>query len=127
MLLCLSSSISYAEEAPLGYWETKNEITDKPEAIIQIKKIASQALIGQIIRIYSKSATSNRVGIILFQQLKQSKEDPHLWIGGTLLDNGKMYHCTVQIIENGQKLRIRSYMGLPLFGQSKIWSKISNL
>jgi uncharacterized protein (DUF2147 family) len=37
-------------------------------------------------------------------------------------ENGKTYSCVVTLLETGQ-LKVRGYVGLPLFGQTSIWRR----
>jgi uncharacterized protein (DUF2147 family) len=47
-----------------------------------------------------------------------------IWDNGTYYDfkSGKTYSCTIKIKNN--KLEIRSYVGVPLFGKSTYWEKM---
>jgi uncharacterized protein (DUF2147 family) len=43
--------------------------------------------------------------------------------GGQILDpeNGKTYRARMKLIDNGQKLDVRGFIGFSLFGRSQIW------
>jgi uncharacterized protein (DUF2147 family) len=45
------------------------------------------------------------------------------WSGGEILDpeNGKTYRATLKLVDGGQRLVLRGYIGLPLFGRSQSW------
>ena len=45
--------------------------------------------------------------------------------GGTIRDpySGKVYSCSINILENGKKLEVRGFLGFSLFGSSKYWDK----
>jgi uncharacterized protein (DUF2147 family) len=45
------------------------------------------------------------------------------WSGGEILDpeNGKSYRATLKLVDGGQTLVLRGYIGLPLFGRSQRW------
>ena len=49
------------------------------------------------------------------------------WIGGTVYDpeNGKTYRCRMRLEKDGG-LRIRGYVGIPLFGRSTWWTRVTN-
>lgn len=38
-------------------------------------------------------------------------------------EDGKTYSCVIKMIENGQKLKVRGYVGISLFGQTQIWRR----
>ena len=45
------------------------------------------------------------------------------WSGGEILDpkNGKTYRATMKLAEDGKKLIVRGYIGMPMFGRSQTW------
>jgi len=45
-----------------------------------------------------------------------------VWSGGTIYDpeSGKTYSCKITLMKDGS-LRIRGYVGIPLFGRTEIW------
>lgn len=55
--------------------------------------------------------------------LKGFKFDGAEYNGGTILDpdNGKVYKSRMTLIEDGAKLEVRGYIGIPLFGRSQTW------
>lgn len=44
---------------------------------------------------------------------------------GEVLDPGEetVYRCTVQLAENGNRLRVRGYVGLPWLGRTEYWTR----
>lgn len=46
------------------------------------------------------------------------------WTGGTIYDpdNGKTYRCNLQL-ENKDRLKVRGYLGVSLFGRTEIWTR----
>jgi uncharacterized protein (DUF2147 family) len=36
-------------------------------------------------------------------------------------DEGRVYKCRIVLSEGGQKLEVRGYIGIPLFGRSQTW------
>ena len=57
--------------------------------------------------------------------LKQ--ENNNQWNKGEILDpeNGKTYHCLLRLMENGEKLKVRGYVGVPLLGRSQTWIRVT--
>ena len=41
-------------------------------------------------------------------------------------DSGDSYRLRISVIENGQKLEVRGYLGLSFFGRSQIWLRAIN-
>lgn len=49
--------------------------------------------------------------------------DPQRWADGWIYDpdSGKTYHATMAI--EGETLRLRGYVGIPLFGETQSWTR----
>lgn len=121
---------------PTGYWKNIDDVTGKPQAILEITESSSHRLTGRIVKTFPRAgeeplkrcqacsgARHNQpiLGMIIMENLKQLS--PLEWSGGYILDpkSGKTYHCNLTVIENGEKLSVRGYIGLPLFGRSQVW------
>jgi uncharacterized protein (DUF2147 family) len=124
--------------SPVGYWKTIDHVTGKPKSIVKIWKTKDQLLMGKVIKIFptqGKSTASlctecsgaNRnqpiVGMLIVSGLYAYKQR---WDNGKILDpeNGKTYTCAMRISENGKKLNVQGYIGLPLFGRSQTWERV---
>jgi uncharacterized protein (DUF2147 family) len=46
--------------------------------------------------------------------------------GGDILNpkNGKLYSCTITLENGGKKLKVRGYVGVPMFGKTQYWEKV---
>jgi uncharacterized protein (DUF2147 family) len=51
------------------------------------------------------------------------QKDGNAWSGGTILDqeSGKMYKCLLSLQDGGEKLKVRGFIGLSLFGRTQYW------
>jgi|SRR6185295_16430720 len=138
-----NSSFAYSADipadSPVGYWKTIDDITGKPKSIIQIWKTKDNVLMGKVVKIFSKdgSDTQNKlcsscrgdkhnqpiVGMVILTGLTVKE---HQWDNGRIInpENGKTYRCAIRAVENGEKLNVRGYMGLPLLGRSQIWERV---
>jgi len=49
----------------------------------------------------------------------------HVWTGGEIYDpsSGNTYHCTLSL-EGENRLRLRGYIGVPLFGRTTTWIRV---
>ena len=47
------------------------------------------------------------------------------WSGGTIVDpeSGKVYSCSLTVIDGGKRLSVRGYIGVSMFGRSQTWVK----
>lgn len=131
------------EKTPVGFWETIDDVTGQSKAIIQIWE-AENTLHGKIYKIHPrpgvnphelctacKGVKHNKpiLGMAIMENMQKSTETASLWNNGNILDpkNGKTYHCSMQLSESGQKLNVRGYIGLPLFGRSQTWYRVNNI
>lgn len=124
--------------SPVGYWKTIDDVTGKPKSIIQVWKTPDQVLMGKVIKIYPTTGNQAKnciacsgdkhdqpiVGMVILSGLKSGKDQ---WSQGQILDpeNGKTYHCSARLSENGKKLNVHGYFGfLPVFGRLQTWERV---
>lgn len=53
-------------------------------------------------------------------------EEPDIWEDGTIYnpEDGETYACTLTLLD-ANTLKVRGYVGLPLFGKTQIWTRIN--
>lgn len=143
--LQLFAITAYAVPAasPIGYWKTIDDVTGQPKSILKIAQ-SDGVLYGQIIKIFPKPGKDQNetcdacrgdkhnqkiVGMVIMTGLTQDKSNPNIWNGGRILDpqNGKTYRCYVQATDNAQRLQVRGYIGISLFGRSQTWQRVTEL
>lgn len=134
---------AYALSSPIGEWKTIDDVTGKPKAIVKIWLTPNQTLMGRIEKIFPlpgfdqnelctacKGERHNKriVGMIILWDLKQNASQPNEWSGGQIFDpkNGKTYHSSLHVIDEGKKLNVRGYIGVPLFGRTQTWLRVSS-
>lgn len=129
--------------SPVGYWQTIDDVTNKPKSILQITMQKNNTIMGRVIKIFPRpgydqnevcSACQGRlknkpiVGMVVMYGLKRSESNPNQWTGGSIMDplNGKTYHCNLELISGGRQATVRGFIGLPLFGRSQTWNRVSS-
>ncbi len=133
-----ASTAALATYSPVGIWKTMDDVTGQAKSLVEIKLSENHTLTGRIVRLFQnpdkrcEACTGNKkdqpvLGMAVMDGLKQDPKEPALWTGGLILDphNGKTYHCQLNVLEQGKLLRLRGYLGVPLFGRSQTWVRAS--
>jgi len=119
---------------PMGLWKSIDDNTGKPTALIRITEIEGEFQ-GKIEKIFPEPGESANpkceecegdlknqpvVGMII---LKGMRRDGTEYTGGRILDpdSGKIYRSTMKLSDDGNKLIIRGYVGIPMLGRSQVW------
>ncbi len=53
-------------------------------------------------------------------------EEANVWDNGTIYnpEDGENYSCTLTLLD-GTTLKVRGYVGLPMFGKTQIWTRVN--
>lgn len=133
--LLLSPAVLYAQAtSPVGLWKNMDDATGKPRALVRITE-AQGRLQGRIERVFPapgedanprcakcEGASHNApvVGLLIMTGLRKDGDE---YVDGQILDpdNGSTYRSKVKLVENGQKLSVRGYIGIPALGRTQVW------
>jgi uncharacterized protein (DUF2147 family) len=131
----LLASGALAENAgPAGLWKTVDDATGKPRALVRIS-VSNGEFSGKIEKIFREShedqaplCTSCKgsrkdqpiIGMTILEGLTADGDG---YGGGKLLDPevGKIYEGKITMLDGGNKLNLRGYIGISLFGRSQVW------
>jgi len=132
--LSLSSFVS-AAESPAGRWQTIDDETGKPKSIVEIQQAADGTLTGKVVQILQSEHGPNPLcsecederkdqpitGMTILWDLKPDGEQ--VWSDGTILDpaKGKTYRSKARLLDGGDKLEVRGYIGIEALGRSQTW------
>jgi uncharacterized protein (DUF2147 family) len=121
--------------SPVGTWKTIDDETGKPASLVRVTD-DNGVLQGKVEKILREGADPSElctkcqgalkdqpvVGMTILKGFVR-KDSGDEYDGGTVLDphNGKTYSGTITMIDNGQKLSLRGYIGISLFGRSQTW------
>jgi uncharacterized protein (DUF2147 family) len=131
--LLIAFSIAINAQTIFGKWHSKNNITGEIEAVIRMYEKGQKAF-AKIIEIKDPEKQNsicnlcrgkNKGKIILgLNILTGLEKNGNKWSEGSILDprNGKIYTCYIELI-NPNKLKIRGYIGISLFGKTAYWEK----
>ena len=132
LILLLFSTITLAA-SPAGLWKSIDDKTGKPRSLIRISEdkgvysgvVEKGLLEGDTGERVCDKCTDERKNqkIIGMAIIKSIKEKNGSYEGGAILDpdNGKVYKCKMKLDEAGNKLEVRGFIGVSLFGRSQTW------
>ncbi len=126
----------FAQETPLGHWQSIDDATGEAKAVIEIYDAGSGALAAKIVELIDTSDGPNPLcdqcsgarknkpirGMVIAWGLKR---DGKSWSGGRILDpeNGKEYSVKMTPIAGGKKLEVRGFLGFSLLGRTQVWQR----
>ncbi|WOG29036.1 DUF2147 domain-containing protein [Endozoicomonas sp. 8E] len=118
----------------VGEWYTVNEETNKKESLVTIWQEGDQ-LKGKIVEILdpaSRDAVCEKCkgdkknqkieGMTFLWGMKKEGSE---YDNGNVLDpkSGRVYSGSMKLIDGGQKLELRGYLGFSLLGRTSVWVK----
>jgi len=140
VILCFATVSLFAENlSPIGYWKTIDDETGQAKSIVKIW-IENNELQGKVIKLFRKPEEEQNpvcakgsgelegkpiLGATIMRGLKDKGE---WWAGGYILDpkKGKTYKCKIRVVENGEKLLVRGFIGFSFIGRTQTWLKAEN-
>ncbi|KXU91241.1 hypothetical protein CI15_01290 [Paraburkholderia monticola] len=133
-LLASAATAMAQTETPIGTWQTIDDHTGQPKALIQITQDGNGELSGKVIRGLGANNQPDRrctectdarkdQPILGMTIINSMKKDGDAWDHGQILDpeNGKLYKCKMHLEDSGNKLVVRGYIGVALLGRSQTW------
>ena len=132
--LLLASGAIAQTAGPVGLWKTIDDASGKPKSLVRISE-SNGELSGKIEKLFRPANEEQNplcvkcegakkdqplIGLTILQGLKLDGAD---YSGGTVLDpeNGKVYKSKVTLVDDGKKLNLRGYIGVPLLGRTQTW------
>jgi uncharacterized protein (DUF2147 family) len=131
--LCASLN-AWSQTTAAGLWKTIDDETGKPRALVRIAESNGEYR-GKIEKLYrgpdqdtnpkcEKCEGANKdqpiLGMTIISGMRQEGNE---YTGGQILDasNGKVYKSKMTLAEDGKKLNVRGYIGMPMFGRTQTW------
>lgn len=131
----LSTSV-FAASLNGTQWQTIDDKTGEKKAVIQLTESGGKVS-GKIIKVLNKEKADTLCtkcpgslknkpveGLQILSGLKADGNNQ--WSDGKLVDpeSGKTYSGKLTLSDNGQSLKLRGYVGTPVFGRSQTWQRI---
>ena len=117
-------------------WQTIDDKTGEKKAVMQLTESGGKVT-GKILKVLDKEkadalctkcpgSLKNKPveGLQILTGLKA--EGSNQWSDGKLVDpeSGKTYSGKLTLSDNGQTLKLRGYVGSPVFGRSQTWQRL---
>jgi uncharacterized protein (DUF2147 family) len=118
--------------SPVGIWRTFDDADGKESGAVEIFE-HDGLLYGRVTRIVDPAkakaicvdCTDDRKDkpVLGLQIIRGLKPDGDEWDGGEILDpkNGKIYKAKLHLEDGGQKLLVRGFIGISIFGRTQTW------
>jgi len=114
-----------------GSWKTFDDETKQPAAIVLISEknglfsgVVTKLLDPKALPKCEKCTDNHKdkpvIGMEILTGLKKTVDS---YTGGEILDpdDGESYRATIKLTDQGNKLELRAYIGLPLLGRTQTW------
>jgi len=125
------------EPSAVGLWEQVDEKTGQPESWFKIVE-RNGVYMGNIVKIFFKpgedenwscdKCEGNERGkpVLGLALLKGMQRQGLSYENGTIMDprDGAVYRALMKLSPDGQKLEVRGYLGISLFGRSQVWNRL---
>ena len=139
LLLSAVSSFSFAEDI-IGLWQSIDDKTGAPKALVEIRKEADNTYAGKVVKLtprvgYTPKETcvdcpapyTNKpiIGLDVVTGLKST--DGLNYTSGRILDpnTGNLYSLKAKLSSNGKRLHLRGYLGISALGRNQIWIRVN--
>jgi uncharacterized protein (DUF2147 family) len=139
-LLLLTAPVWAQTGSPVGFWQTVDDKTGSPRALIEITQDQKGELSGKVVKgLIPGEPTDKRCTlctderkdqvIIGMTVLRGMHQEGEAWEGGNILDpdNGKVYSCKMHLEKGGTVLIVRGFIGFSLLGRSQTWVRQADI
>ena len=139
LILSVMSSLSFAEDIT-GMWQSIDDKTGAPKALVEIRKEADNTYAGKVVKLTPRAGYTPKetcvdcpppytnkpiIGLDVVTGLKST--DGLNYTSGRILDpnTGKLYSMKAKLSSNGKRLHLRGYLGISALGRNQIWIRVN--
>jgi uncharacterized protein (DUF2147 family) len=143
LILCLLPAVTGAaraaasEPSPVGLWRTVDDRTHKPRGIVRIYEERG-AFFGKIETSFVPEEMTARcdkctddrknapvIGLVILRGITKHGSE---YAGGEILDpeTGSIYRCRFTLSSEGEKLFMRGFLGMAIFGRTQTWTRVES-
>jgi uncharacterized protein (DUF2147 family) len=131
LLFCVGHLKSQTNDPITGSWRSFDDETNQPAAVVLISEknglfsgIVTKLLDPSALPTCEKCSDARKgkpvIGMEILTGLKRNADS---YSGGEILDpdNGEIYRATIRLMDQGNKLDLRAFIGIPLLGRTQTW------
>ena len=136
-LLAFANVAAAATPSPVGNWRTIDDETHKPRALVSIEE-HDGVLSGRIVRLFREPGEDpnplcvdcpgerHNQAVLGMTILWNFHRHGDTWKDGEVLDpeEGNIYRANLRLRDDGARLEVRGYIGVPLLGRSQMWERV---
>jgi len=126
-----------AEPTAAGLWEQVDDNTGKPESWFKITE-RNGVYVGNLVKIFFKPGEDENwvcdrcegaekgAPVLGLALIKGMRRNGYSYENGTIMDprDGSVYRALMRLSPDGNKLEVRGYLGISLFGRSQTWNRL---
>ena len=134
LLIIIFCNTLFAQNSVIGKWKTIDDETGKAVSIIEIYEKSGKIYgkVSEVLnsknrhRLCEKCPPEDKgkpiLGLTIIKGLGKEGEE---YNGGKILDpkSGQLYKCYITL-EDKDKLKVRGYIGISLFGRTQYWHRV---
>jgi uncharacterized protein (DUF2147 family) len=128
------------QTTPSGLWKTIDDHSGEPNSLVRITESNGEYR-GRIEKLFraanedqnplcDKCEDARRdqpiIGMVILTGIRQNPQNAAEFTGGQILDpaEGKIYKSKLTLREDGSKLDMRGYIGVPMLGRTQTWLRV---
>jgi len=129
--------VQAAEPSAVGLWEQVDESSGKAESWFKISERGG-VYVGNIVKIFPKpgedenfvcakcEGSEKGAPVLGLTLIKGMQRNGLAYENGTIMDprDGSVYRALMKLSPDGQKLEVRGYLGISLFGRTQTWNRL---
>ena len=137
LLAAVGAPLGAAEPSAAGLWEQVDERSGKAESWFRISE-RDGIYEGRIVKIFPRPGDDENwvcdrcegaekgAPVLGLALIKGMRRNGLTYEHGTITDprDGAVYRALMNLSPDGQRLEVRGYLGISLFGRSQVWNRL---
>ena len=135
-ILIAAAHLAAINPSPVGTWRTIDDETHQARSLVAIEDHGG-VVSGRIMRLFRAPGEEpsplcvdcpgerHNQPVLGMTILWNFHRHGDTWRDGEVLDpeEGRIYRATLRVLDDGKRLELRGYIGVPLLGRSQVWER----